>query len=681
MTVIDNAMKRMMSGIRLSLWLIAMLVALQPLQASTISHLEQIKIGSLVVEQDGQGELLPLMDTQVKIHINGLIARTELKQYFENPSADVIEATYYFPLPEDAAVDGLVMTIGDRRIVGQIKEKAEAKKVYQAAVKAGKKAAILEQGQANLFRSKVANIGPGEVIEVSLTLYQSVQYQHGQFSLRFPTTITPKYQPQPTQQLTEQFTSGAWQANATERDMTILTVPEAARTDHQLAIDVTLNAGIPLESVFSESHAIKTQQKNNRYSITLDDYYVSDRDFVLTWQVKPDSQPRLVRFDESIAQDPGFIYTQLVVIPPAAENSQPLARDVTFIVDHSGSMEGQSMDQAKQALIKAIDGLADQDRFNIIGFNHEANSLFNQTLAVTGSTQHMARNYVRKMAADGGTEMQPALNLALNEGYDPNYVRQIVFLTDGAVGSEADLFRLIHDHRDQARLFTVGIGSAPNTYFMRKAAEFGQGSYTYISDLTQVAKKMTELTQQLQSPIMRSVEVGFSEPVEHYPLTIPDLYLGQPLHLIIRRPANDMSMTLDGQLDTIDWRANMILNKSGDPDVQGIARLWARQKIQQLLDEQIMSGQPNSQRDAILKLALEHQLMTPYTSFVAVEQRISRAPDQAMLKKNIPNVSPKGNTAFNYPTTGLNWRFNAFWAFVLLLISGVFISRKLEPSS
>ncbi|MEL0066634.1 MAG: VIT domain-containing protein, partial [Gammaproteobacteria bacterium] len=242
MTVIDNVTKRMMSGIRLSLWLIAMLVVLQPLQASTISHLEQIKIGSLVVEQDGQGELLPLMDTQVKIHINGLIARTELKQYFENPSADVIEATYYFPLPEDAAVDGLVMTIGDRRIVGQIKEKAEAKKVYQAAVKAGKKAAILEQGQANLFRSKVANIGPGEVIEVSLTLYQSVQYQHGQFSLRFPTTITPKYQPQPTQQLTEQFTSGAWQANATERDMTILTVPEAARTDHQLAIDVTLNA-------------------------------------------------------------------------------------------------------------------------------------------------------------------------------------------------------------------------------------------------------------------------------------------------------------------------------------------------------------------------------------------------------------------------------------------------------
>lgn len=646
-----------------------------------VTHLEQITIGSMVIQRGTQAELLPLMDTQVSITINGLVARTELKQYFENPSDDVIEATYYFPLPEDSAVDGMIMTIGDRRIVGKIKEKQEAKKIYDAAVKAGKKAALLEQGRVNLFRSKVANIGPKEVIEVSLTLYQSVQFDHGEFSLRFPTTITPRYSPQPDYQLVETFAAKAWQSTASEQNIINPVVAEEKRHDHQLSIDVTLNAGLSLSALTSDSHAINTSSKQHQYTVTLGDNYVADRDFILRWRVNDVDQPRLVRFDEQIEADPGYIYSQLLVIPPSPKNYTPLPRDVTFIIDHSGSMEGQSMRQAKQALETAITSLTSRDRFNIIGFNHQANSLFNQTLSVTDSTQHQALSYVRRMAADGGTEMRPALALALNETPDPNYVRQVVFLTDGAVNNESELFRLIHEQRDQARLFTVGIGSAPNSYFMRKAADFGQGSYTYINDINQVAKKMTALTERLQSPVMQSIKLGFSEPVEHYPLAVPDLYLGQPLHIIIRRPANDMTMTLDGRLDTVDWRANMVFSKNNHSPVQGIARLWARQKIQQLLDEQIMSGQTDSHREAILDLALEHQLMSPYTSFVAVEERISRTNDQALKKKDIPNITPKGTTGFNYPATSLNWRFNAFWAFILLLVSGVFIHRKHEISA
>ena len=178
--------------------------AFNTLNAQPIKRLDDITTGSMVRQSDNNFELLPLIDTQVQIEVNGLIARSRVKQFFENPAKEVIEATYYFPLPEDSAVDSMQMKIGERIIIGEIKEKQEAKKIYQAAKKEGKKAALLEQGRANLFRSKVANINPGEVIEVTLEYQHSVRFEKGQFSIRFPSTFTPRYLPQQQQQQQQQ---------------------------------------------------------------------------------------------------------------------------------------------------------------------------------------------------------------------------------------------------------------------------------------------------------------------------------------------------------------------------------------------------------------------------------------------------------------------------------------------
>lgn len=635
--------------------------------ATPIKRLSDITTGSMIIENEQGASLLPLMDTQITMTVQGLNAHTEVKQFFENPSSEYINATYFFPLPDDAAVDSLEMLIGDRRIIGTIKEKQEAKRIYQEAVRAGKKAALLEQDKSNLFRNKVANIAPGETIEITISMYHKVRYRQGEFSIRFPSTLTPKYDTQAKQMVSEKFkqASEPWQYEPSSEKPQL--VAKETRSDLQLSIDVIIDAGVTLDAIKSSSHAISSKNLNNsRYEIRLQNYQVADRDFELSWTPTSESQPRVLAFEQSHDNDPGYVYTQLVVLPPALASVKPLSRNVTFIIDHSGSMEGQSMVQAKLALAQAINNLSPTDRFNVIGFNHTAKSLFQGTVAFEPQTRDWALSYISKMQADGGTEMHNALALALNEPDYPDTVRQVIFLTDGAVNYEDQLFELIHNQLGDARLFTIGIGSAPNSYFMRKAAEFGQGSYTYISNTGEVATKMGKLLEQLRYPVMEEVSVEFSEPVEHYPLKVPDLYLGEPLHLIIRRPATDTEVQITGIQQQMDWRANLSLDGSHKMQNKGIARIWARQKIQQLLDQQIIHSDYEAHKDEILDIALRHQLLSPYTSFIAVEERISRPKSQRLKDKNIPNIAPNGSQSFAYPATALNWRTSLVLGLILL---------------
>ena len=651
--------------------------------AQPIKRLDDITTGSMVRQSDNNFELLPLIDTQVQIEVNGLIARSRVKQFFENPSKEVIEATYYFPLPEDSAVDSLQMKIGDRLIIGEIKEKQEAKKIYQAAKREGKKAALLEQGRANLFQSKVANINPGEVIEVILEYQQSVRFEKGQFSLRFPSTFTPRYSPkrelsEPRQTITETYlkTTNNW---SQKPDDLVLQAPiqvnASERNDHQLSIDVSLDTGLPIADISSATHAIATTHtKRNQYDIRLQNYHVTDRDFELIWQVEKSAQPRLVSFhenDENSAQ----VYTQLLLMPPNVETAQLLPREVTYIIDHSGSMEGQSIIQAKMALIQAINRLEETDRFNIIGFNHQAKSLFHGTSYADDSARGWAVSYVDALAAEGGTEMLSALNLALQEPVSSGFVRQIIFLTDGAVSNEDELFSLIHQDLGDARLFTVGIGSAPNSYFMRKAAEFGRGSYTFIGSSKEVSSRMDSLLEQLRYPAMQNISLQWSDEVEYYPESLPDLYLGQPLSLVVKRPANDTRLNISGQRQGLDWQASVTLEGTPAKEATGVGKLWAKAKIDHLLDEQIALRSNDMNKAEVIALALTHQLMSPFTSFVAVEQRITRPANARLSSKGIPNLKPHGSQNFGYPDTALNWQFQLLIALGLLAI-GLMLNSK-----
>lgn len=615
--------------------------------------------GSLIMQQtDTTASDLPLMDTQVTIDVNGLVARTVVKQFFENPSQDTIEAIYAFPLPADSAVDYLKMTIGERVIIGQIKEKKEARRIYEKAKLSGKKAALMLQSRDNLFRTKVANINPGETIEVHLEYSQKVQYKNGLFQIRFPSTLTPRYQPQPTEKVVETFnqTTGAMQTGPDSSVQNTIAA-KTERQDHQLSIDVKLQPGFPIKSMESKSHAIATNKRDgNRYEVRLQKYQVADRDFVLSWQAEDSSTPRLITYHELDVAKGSDVYSLAMLMPPSKSDFQSLPRDVTFVIDQSGSMQGQSIVQAKQALSMAVAQLKPDDRFNIIAFNNEHQSLYAGPVFADMAQQTWAQSFINNIEAKGGTEMMPALRQALNEQPAPGYVRQVIFLTDGAISNEEQLFNVIANDLGTARLFTVGIGSAPNSYFMRKAAQFGKGSYTYINRVVEVNSKMQALLEQLQYPTLTEINTTWSDVAEQYPERIPDLYLGEPLMLVVKRPNTDMTLEVTGLIGQTRWQASVKMPALYEDAQHGIGKLWAREKIASLLDEQITTGQMDLHKDAITELALEQQLLSPYTSFVAVEQKITRPKENKLKTKDIPNLQPAGSEQFAYPQTATSWK-------------------------
>jgi len=523
-----------------------------------IQDTSEVSHGSLLVAMDnGYYQQLPLLDTQVNLKISGMVARATVKQFFQNQTEDFIEAIYVFPLPEDSAVDHMSMLIGERRIIGEIKEKSEAKKIYQQAKQEGKKTALLEQKRPNIFTTKIANIAPGETVEISIEYQQQVHFEQGEFSLRFPTTITPRYEPCDTE-VTEKFVTNLDTGWVNESKETISTpiLPNSSNVENSISIDVELDAGLPLATIDSPYHNIVSQKNSvGKYHISLQNYQLSDHDFELRWQAEQSSIPRLALFRESDNEQQEYLL--LMITPPIDEGFQAMPRELTLVIDKSGSMEGASMGQAISALQQALSNLTSDDRFNVISFNHQMHSLFNQPVDANHHNISLAERFVSTLEADGGTEMMPALVSALSEPARDGYIRQIVFLTDGAVSNEDDLFSVIHSKLASARLFTIGIGSAPNSYFMRKAAQFGRGTFTYIGAPDEVAEKMQLLFEQLQNPVMQNINVDWPVVVEQFPSLIPDLYLGEPLMLKVKASQLEGDIHISGQQGQTLWQASV----------------------------------------------------------------------------------------------------------------------------
>ncbi|MCP4271054.1 MAG: marine proteobacterial sortase target protein [Gammaproteobacteria bacterium] len=626
--------------------------------------------GSLLIKDSRERvQQLPLLDTQVTIKVSGLIARVTVKQFFENNSGEFIEANYIFPLPEDSAVDHMSMLIGDRRIIGEIKEKTEARKIYQQARQQGKKTALLEQKRSNLFISKIANISPGETVEVSIEYQQAVHFEQGVFSLRYPVAITPRYNPADTKMKENfQFSNKSSWGNQSADPVLVPILSNNTSVENSLSIDVELNPGLPMHLINSPYHNI-IQQKNgsNNYLISLQNYQISNKDFELRWQAEESNTPRIALFREQLDEEE---YLMLMVSPPETDNIQSMPRELTLVVDKSGSMEGTSMSQAINALQQVLGKLKQGDRFNIIAFNQETYSLFEQPVEADHNNISKAKQFVATLQAEGGTEMMPALVRALSEPATSGYVRQIVFLTDGAVSNEDGLFSVIHTNLGDARLFTVGIGSAPNSYFMRKAAQFGRGSFTYIGKVGEVSEKMTDLFKQLENPVMQNIVVDWPVAVEQFPESVPDLYMGQPLMLRIKADNIDGEVNISGEQGSTLWQASVPINTKYaiTENSNGVGVLWARAKIASLLDQQIVDPYDGSIRQQVVDLALQHHLVSRYTSLVAVEQPVSRMPGQPLHSKAVANHAPDGGT-FGYPSTASGWQQQLLIGGFLMLLS------------
>ena len=640
-------------GFSLLAWL-TVLVSVDVAEASSSPRYHP-QAGQVLLKNNGDFEPALHMNSEANITINGLLAKVQLIQHFKNNSDEWREGIYVFPLAESAAVNYMHLKVGERVIVSEVKERGEAKRIYQQAKSQGKKAALTEQERPNLFTQSIANIAPHESVSVEIHYLQKVDYRDGAFNLHFPMTLTPRYNPglalvpNGDESLSFSQTGNGWgTATHSVPDGARITPPQDSSAINPIAINVTIDAGLPLDTITSLSHPLKMQSSGQRYHVGPDSQQVAmDRDFLLQWTPKPSATPQAALFSETIE---GQHYAMAMLLPPTTETPiQPLPRELIFVVDTSGSMQGDSIEQARESLLMALGRLQPYDRFNVIEFDSHYSTLFPVPAVANEKNLQRARQFVRSLTADNGTEMAPALAEALRHPAADGYLKQVVFITDGAVGNEAYLFEMINTRLQNARLFTVGIGSAPNRFFMRKAAQFGRGTYVAINDIGHVNSHMSALFEKLESAVMSNLQIEWPSASEVYPQRLPDLYHGEPLMLTAKLGQTDDTLTLQGYTGGTQWQRQ--IRDDGKAQHEGIATLWARDKIDTLLDEKIAGRDAGEVRQAVLDVALRHQLVSPYTSLVAVEQVQSR-PDESLLKTSaVPNAKPKNNATLNYPQT------------------------------
>lgn len=658
-------------------------------------------------ESSGTGQWVPSiqLSASANIHIAGMVANVELRQSFANPMSDWGEAVYTFPLPENAAVTRMTMRVGERVIEGRITERSEAKVQYEAAKKAGKKAALVEQERPNLFTQSIANIAPGETVEVTLRYQQTVDIRSEKFSLRLPTTLTPRYIPgQPLgQEDHKPFVAGGGLGWASPTDQVIdadritpsmtSNTPQAHQSSRRMALSVSLDAGLPLADISGTYHDLDVSHVDNLYHIQPRGGDLEmNRDFELTWQFVTGSQPKAAWLSERKKTEEGFDHYGLLMVhpPQVTESFSPLPRQLILIVDTSGSMAGTSINQAKASVTEALSLLSKQDSFEIIEFNSTHRALFSGDEMASAQNLQRAHRFVNGLHAGGGTEMRPALETAMAIPEKAGHVKQIVFITDGSVGNEQALFTLIQQQLGNGRLFTVGIGSAPNSHFMRRAADFGRGSHTYIGKLDEVQSKMSELMTQLSSPVMTNIRVDWPFEAEVWPKALPDLYAGEPLILNARyqkifeeRNSNTSELiTVSGQLNGQPWQRKIQLSPvHKDTQHQGaVASLWARKKLESLLGKMSLGISKQEIKEEALPLALEHSLLSPFTSFLAIEEVVSRT-DETLKTGTIPNVTPAGQMpskalSVPYPKTATGIFMHLFLGF---LASVLLALQKLLP--
>jgi len=690
--------------------------ALKP-QIETEIGLNDTSDGSLLFKTDRPGRYVkaPMVSTDVKMDIAGPVIRTTLSQTFKNTSDEWVEGIYVFPLPENAAVDHLRIVVGGRLIEGQIKEKKQAKRIYETAKAEGKKASLVEQLRPNMFSASVANIGPHEAVAIQIEYQDKSDIKHGVASLTFPMTVGPRFSP-PAEVVklatAEGKTIPVVLDPVLDRNLISppLMDPKNEPTEYlrlPVSINVNLEAGFDVANITSPYHDIivdRIDRDSARIRLASGEV-PANRDFQLKWKAGFSNQPQRAVFTETVGKNS---YLMTMMSPPLPEVSTEIeshAREMLFIIDTSGSMGGTSIKQARQALKLGLERLGPEDSFNVTRFSSDYTKLFNTSQIATKDNIEKAMRYVSNLKADGGTMMKPALEDNFLTTSNQERLRQIIFITDGSIGNETELFALIQDKLGDARMFPVGIGSAPNRFFMSRAAKFGRGTMVMIGKVDEVQSQMGELFTALENPVLTNLQLSLKDTGEAYPSRLPDLYDGEPVVSIVKLASNELPTSLEISGDYTDGLYKGRVDLSQATSAKGLSVLWARQKIADL-EERRFDRNSAAKIDAeILKTALDYHLVSRLTSLVAVDITPSRNISSPLTSLKVPTQLPEGwdfgklaaappstrssqttsnNTAASAPKKITPMPSTAsphvlmFWLGLLLMMFGVLIRRRLR---
>lgn len=594
---------------------------------------------------------LPLKNTAVRAHLRGEVAEVVVRQRFVNDRKAPLEAIYTFPLPENSAVTDMKMVIGERTIAAEIRERGQAKQIYRDAAAAGHTAALLEQERPNVFTQSVANIPPGESIDVELRYLQTLSYDSGEYEFVFPTVVGPRYLPGDP---LARAPSGAGGRPDTDRvpDASRISPPvlgQGVRTGHDLSIDVVAEAGGPIVAWAAPAHAVTAELAGPLLKVALArKHEIPNRDFVLRYR-SAGARPTARLFLGPADKRGGHF--MLHVEPPRLDVDALVgARELLFVVDVSGSMHGPPLALAKAAVREALAGARPVDTFDVITFAGGTRRLFGAPRPASEANLRQALEFVDGLVAGGGTEMAAAVDTALAAPVEGGRHRYVFLLTDGYIGEEAEIARAARTLVDRqrkagrrARVFGVGIGESPNSHLIAAISRAGDGAALHVRQPLDLPRAAQSFRRTIDSPVLTDVAVDWGA------LAVDDLSQALPPDLLATRPLVLHGRYTGAVPTALHLRARVgarsvtfpieVVRSAESADT--LARLWARDRIGDL--ELTMATttdhhQVDRARADILALGLQHRLVTPFTSFVAVDRsrRVTRSMETIVQPVEVP---------------------------------------------
>ena len=589
----------------------------------------------ILLNRDGSPIYCSLEHTAVEADIAGLLAHVTVRQSFRNPSAVPADAVYRFPLPHGAAIDRMVIKIGARVIEGVVHEKEQARQEYQQARAQGRRAALLEEQRPNIFQQSVANIQPGERIEIEIGFHRTLDWVDGESEFAFPLVVAPRYEDGAT-------TAAALAASE----------PIVSRPGGDVSIAVNLASTMPFNSIVSPSHEIveKRPGKNTALVTLKNRREIPNRDFILRFSTAGD------RIGDAffVRDDPRGKFFSLILEPPRRVLPADLMpRELVFVIDRSGSMEGWKLAKAVAAMRRCIEHLNPGDTFDLVSFSNGAESLFNGPVPIDDQSRALALQYLDTLAANGGTQMFQAIESVLARPVDPRRAKIVCFMSDGQVGNDFEILELVRKNAATVRFFTFGVGDSVNRYLLESVARVGRGDVQWVTESDDIDAVADAFYLRVNAPVLTDISLAWSgvEGIELAPATIPDLLDRRPLMLTGKLTgAPSGSLTITGRTAAGPWRRTIrIPEDMAQIDNPALPVTWARARVDQfmLADPSAMTNNPDAAstatRAAILDLGLHFQIVTQFTSFIAVERERSPRGGEAVRVPDTPtDIDPPG---------------------------------------
>lgn len=635
------------------------------------------RVGGLFVKTQNTGseQVFPLKQTEVKAKIAGNISRVEVVQKFENPFPESLEAVYVFPLPDEAAVDDMEIKIGDRTIKADIKRRDQAVEIYQRARQEGRTAGLLEQERDNIFTQSLANVKPGEKIEVRIRYTESLKFVGGDYEFVFPTVVGPRYisrnttPPNPPLLRGGDAVSpplvrgGQGGVNSDADRINPPVLPPGTRSGQDIAVSVEIDAGVAIVGdVRSTSHQITTDRSGNIVRVKLaNSDTIPNKDLILRYRVAGENTQATVLTQSD--QRGGHFATYLI---PALnyKTNEIVPKEVVFLMDTSGSQQGEPLVKSKELMRRFIQGLNPDDTFTIIDFANTAQALSTTPLANTAQNRQSAINYIDKLQANGGTELLNGIQAVMNfPATKAGMLRSIVLITDGYIGNEKEVLALVQRSlKPGNRLYSFGVGGSVNRFLLNRLAQVGRGTSQVIRQDEPSAEAAEKFFRQINNPVLTNIQIsweGMGEKPEIYPIAPPDLFTSQPLVLFGRKgDRTPGQLRIRGtqaggkvyeQVLPVNFaqsggrqrESTSVAATAADLGNPAVAQLWGRSRIQDLMN-QMFGGETKSLVESVTNTALTYRLLSEYTAFVAVSEEVRVERDGSSRRVQVPVEVPQG---------------------------------------